>query len=371
MSEKLSVFGKNPFIRINEKTGMEYVGDECSLNRAVMAKVPIKGIEDNIEGRMFKDIFSTALIVEEIEKTAKKYGIDISDYPKSHIPRFLDAALLSNDVIKKQAASDVTGKFGRRLGLIFLALKTGSIENRAARREWSDAHWEYWRNLERVILVGGLASGITGRHFKEHVFYMFDRMNVTPYEIDLFENATYVGVQGAAIHLMEDDSTSVVFDFGHTNLKRCIVTKRNGRIVALNPLESIPTPYMNSHYTDENEKFSDAVKLHKFLINTVISAYRYASRNNELSGGIIISIANYNSGGVLNSNHGGYAKLSLLSDDYEKLLSEEISSELHTVVYVKLVHDGTANALYFSDLKNCVCISIGTGFGIGFPDIHL
>ena len=362
---------KNPFINIHHLTKSEYVSSKCSLNRAIMAQVHLKGVDDDIEGRCFKDIFSTGLIVNEIKKRAAEFGVDLSKYRESHLPMFLDRALVSNDIIKKQMANLVISKYGKRLGLIFLALKTGLQKNRDARPEWNDRNWEYWNDLETVVLVGGLASGMVGRHFKEHIFYVFDKANVKPYEIRLFDNGTYVGVLGASNALMKDDTTSLVLDLGHTNIKRCIVSKERQRIVSLNPVESLPTPYMRSSFDDESEKLEYALRLHKYLVNLIADTYKMKNTRDILSDDIIVSIANYNSKGVLNNMHGGYSKLSMLGDDYEKLLSEDISSELRKSVSVRLVHDGTANALYFRNIENSCCISLGTAFGIGFPDIDI
>ena len=38
---------------------------------------------------------------------------------------------------------------------------------------------------------------------------------------------------------------------------------------------------------------------------------------------------------------------------------------------IRLVHDGTAAALYYKGAKNAVCITVGTAFGVGFPEIIL
>lgn len=361
----------NPFIKINQHTGSQFVSSSCSLNRAIMAKTPIDGIDDSVEGKCFKDIFSTGLIVAEIKDMAGAYNIDLSGYKDAYLPQILDRYLVSNDIMKKELAHSVVNKFGKRLGMIFLALKKGERENRDARPEWSEEHWNYWKKLKTVILVGGLASGLTGRYFKENIFYVFDRANIEPYNIRLFDNATYVGVQGASEFLMDDDTISLVLDMGHTNIKRCIVRKENGRLTSFNSLESIPTPYMKADYSDDDEKFSDAIKLHKYIVNLIYSTYKNYNEKLKLSDTVVISVANYNSKGILNAVHGGYAKLSMLGGDYEKLLSEDISSELHKKVDIRLVHDGTANALYFKNVKESVCISLGTAFGIGFPDIDI
>lgn len=361
---------KNPFLAYLKEENTEYMTPVCSLNRAVLAKLPLYGVEDEIEGRCFKDVFCTQLVVDEIKANAPIYGVDLSGAEDYMLPRILDKALVSPDVKYNQLASRVANKFGDRLGLLLLTLKLGEKENRDARPEWNDEHWQYWEELETVIFVGGLASSMLGRRFKERIQNIFDMAGVKPYNIMLFDNGTYVGAMGCALKLMDDNTTSVVFDFGHTNTKRCVVTKGVSEIREFSALESEKSQYVDIVKADEDPLF-EALKLHKHIVKIIVETYKNQSKHFELSDKIIISIANYNAGGTLNSVHGGYAKLCELGDDYSKILAEDLSSYLHRRVKVKLVHDGTANALYFSEIEKSVCISLGTAFGVGFTDIDI
>ena len=360
---------KNPFLSYLDDNKTEYLTPVCSLNKAILQKVPIEGIEDSIAGKTFRDIFSTSLVVEEIKKLAGDYHIDISEYEDYMLPRLLDKALVSRDVKYNRMANRIAEKFGDRLGLLLLALKKGEQENRDVRPDWDERHWQYLRELDTVIFVGGLASSMLGRRFKERIQHIFDVAQEKPYNIMLFDNATYVGVMGCA-HLMKDNTTSLVFDFGHTNLKRSVIVKGVGEIRGFTPFDSIKSKYVG-RISEGEDAWETALLLHKHLVKTIIDTYKQCSEKFELSKEIIISIANYNAGGSLNSERGGYAKLTELSNDYAKLLSEDLSGMLHKEVMVKLVHDGTANALYFNEVENAICISLGTAFGIGFTDINM
>lgn len=361
---------KNPFFSYLKEEKTEYLTPVCSLNRAVMKKLPLYGVADEVEGKLFKEIFSTQLVIDEIKATAEHYHIDISEYEDYKLPQLLDRALVSNDIKYSQMAQRISNKFGDRLGLILLALRKGEEPNRNARPEWSDEHWKYWSELNTVIFVGGLASSMLGRKFKERIQHIFDMAGEKPYNIMLFDNGTYVGVMGCAIKLMKDNTTALVFDFGHTNLKRSVVTKGISEIREFTPLESVKSKYVN-RLSKNDDAWEEALKLHKYLVKTIVDTYRSAVDHCAISDTIIISIANYNAGGALNPLHGGYAKLSELSNDYAKLLTEDLSSMLHKRVKVRLVHDGTANALYFSEIENSVCVSLGTAFGVGFTDIKI
>lgn len=361
----------NPFLFVSETDQTEYLTPRVSLNRAVMAKCPVKGIEEGLDGKRFKELFSPEALVAEMRRVSRYYGIDYSHLPDFALPRELDKALRSEDARYHQMAERVAQKYGNRLGLLLLTLKTGLPENRAARADWDDSCWEYWKDLDTVILLGGLASSLLGRHFKAQVQDVFDHAGVKPYNIMLFENGSYLGVMGLGQRMMEDDSAALVLDLGQTFFKRAVLKKSGGIISGINTFDSLPSRYMQIPFDDEGDKLAYAVDLHHYMLNIIASTFKEASENTVLSDTILISIANYTHSGILNPTRGGYAKLSLLAENYADLLEEQLSGELRRSIKVRLVHDATATALYFADIPNAVCITLGTGFGVGFPDIRL
>ena len=362
----------NPFIATSEYDGSEYVTFRCSLNRAVLKKLPLYGIEDEIEGKCFSDIFSTPLIVSEIRRLSRFYRIDLSDIPDARLPMVVNEALVSEDVRYHQLAERVIKKFGNRLGLLFLTLRKGERENRLDRPDWDDSCWDYWKNISTLILTGGLASSMLGRRFKEQVHYIFDMAGEKPYHIMLYDNGAYLGVMGVAQRLMDDHSAVLVFDLGHTNFKRAVVRMENGLIAGFSPFESLPSRYMQSSFDSQEECLAAAVELHKYVLHTIVSTYKEASEVTRLSDTILISIANYTYSGRLNRVRGGFSKLCQLgTDNYAAVLEEDLSGELRRDIKVRLVHDATATALYFSDIPDAVCLTLGTAFGVGFPQINI
>lgn len=362
---------KNPFILVSDTDKTEYISARCSLNRAVLAELPLSGIDDDIAGKSFKSIFSTPAIVAEIRALSRRYGIDVSDKTDNDLPKILSEGLASPDARLRQLSERVAEKFGRRLGLILLTLKTGSPANRAARDDWDDSCWRYWAELDTVILTGGLASSMLGRRFKEYIHAIFDKAGVKPYQITLFENGRYLGVMGLAQNLMADNTSALVLDMGHTGVKRALVRKGIGEISGFTPMRSMPSEYMQSRFDSESDKLAMAVELHRRIVNIVTSSYKELSLNESPDDTVLISIANYVRSGVLNSERGGYAKLSLLGANYASVLEEDISGELHKSIKIRLLHDSTAAALYFEGMDNCACITLGTGFGVGFPDLKV
>ena len=98
----------------------------------------------------------------------------------------------------------------------------------------------------------------------------------------LFDNGTYVGVMGCAIKLMKDNTTALVFDFGHTNLKRSVVIKGVSEIREFTPLESVKSKYVNRLGKNE-DAWEEALKLHK-LTARVLSYNQGSRRMHEKAG---------------------------------------------------------------------------------------
>lgn len=361
----------NPFIGYDEKQNIEYTSPVCSLNRLRLAKLPVYGIEDGVEGFRANEIFSAKIISDDILATAQKMRVDVSGYSYRELPRLLSDGILSDDVLKHRVAATLSTKYGNRLGLILLTLRTGLEENRIVRDDWDQRHWRYWADVKNIILTGGLAGGLLGKRFKEQIHYVFDVAGVKPYNISLFENSSHVGTMGCAKLIKEKDKSFCVLDFGQTNIKRCLIRKRRGEISTITTLDTVPSLNMDLTFSDTRENFDRAMELHRYLLNVICDTCKNLDLAKDEKGEVIISIANYVVGGELNRRRGGYAKLHLLCDDYASLLSHELSSRMHRPFSVRLIHDGTAIALNFSGAVDTACISIGTAFGVGFPDIKL
>ncbi len=362
---------RNPFFNISEIDKKEYLSERCSLNRGIMKKLPVYGIDDEIEGKTFSEIFSSKLIVEDIKKVAKLYNFDILGVSDRDLIKRMNEALTSNSILMRSLSQKIAIKYGKRLGLILLSLKSSNTENINARADWNKECWDYYKNLKTVILTGGLSSAMLGRKFKEQILYVFDYAGVKPYNIMLFENGAYLGIMGCAQRLQKDNTVSLSLDIGHTAIKRALIRKSNGAISEFIPLESLESRYMENKFSSSDQQLSKAIELHKYLVKSIVSSYKKGKQRYDLSNEILISIASYTYSGILNGNRGGYAKLKKLGTFYDKILSEDLSGELHKQVNIKLVHDGTATALYFSDIDDSVCISLGTGFGVGFPNIQI
>lgn len=358
---------KNPFL-LTSDDGSVYIDKECSLNKMVIARVPVRGIDDSIEGKAVSQFFSTKAIVEDILLNRERLRLS-EDIPREKLPFMLMGCLDSKDEQVCECAKEIAVKFGKRLGLILLTLKTALPENKAVRKCWNDSHWEYWKNIENIIAVGGLTSGEFGRRLVDTAQRTCSINGIPAYKIIIFENAYNTGVIGCARLLENPNGTNLLMDFGQTNMKRSIIKRENSEIVFIENLPLISSKYMDWDIEDDDEKHYQAVLLHRHIMQAVVDAYCHAERKGKVNPEIVISIASYTHNGILDENRGGYAKLCVLYKNYGEYLSEELSSVLKTQIKVTLVHDGTAVALCFADYKNSVCVTLGTFVGVGFPDM--
>lgn len=361
---------KNPFISFDEESNSEYLSNICSINKAIVKKLPLYGIADEIEGKSAIEIFSARVISDEILKNADRLGIAINKGSEKGMPKYLNKCLESENPSVRSHAKLIADKFGDRLALVLLMLRVGDKENRAVRKDWEDRHWQFWANVNNIILLGGLASGKLGECFKESIINIFKRYKgISIPNIMLSDSSANAGIMGAAQLLTCLNGKCLVFDLGQTNIKRSIVTRRNGTIVSVEVLPPLVSEYVETQNKDNREKNIRAQLLHSYIVNAVCNTVTKVSERVELCDEIVVSIANYTVNGRLDGTRGGYAKLTALGDNYRSILSSNINAALGRTIKLTTVHDGTAMALSFSGIDNSVCVSLGTAFGVGFPDL--
>lgn len=358
----------NPFL-ITQADGNRYIDSNCSLNKMVIAKAPVSGVDDFIEGKAVSEIFSIAVVRQKVKEHLQELQFPL-DTPDNQLATSLLKCMYSDNPKVLACAQEIAKLFGRRFGLILLTLKTALPENRAVRPDWTESHWEYWNKIEHIIAVGGLTSGKFGAILIEEAEKVCTINNKPAYKISVFENAPYIGVMGCAKLLTNPNGVNVLMDLGQTNIKRSIVKREKGEITSIENLNSLPSQFMEWNIKDDAERKRQATLLHRYIIEATVDAYKKATRqNNVVDNHFILSIASYTHNGELNSNRGGYAKLTELYKNYGLYLQEELSSVLKQPVTVTLVHDGTAVALNFKNTPNSICITLGTFLGVGFTDI--
>lgn len=352
----------NPFL----KQGC--LSTNASINKVFIEKMPTTKINQDIKGKIASEIFSTQLFIDEIKKNSKELNLNLSAIDEKMLPLYFEKCLDDEKECVRNKAHEIVKSFAERLAVILLVLKKGEKENRIKRPDWDDTNWEYWGKIRTVILVGGLASSNLGKALKYYVDGVLKGEKA--YEIKLVENAAEIGIIGAVSYLPSDNNESynLIFDFGQTFIKRSIVKRVGGKISQITKLQKIKADFVQWEYEDHLLEKAEANNLNKYIQKVIIQTIEEAKEKQiHISNHIVISIANYVQNGSF-VNRGGYGKLRLISSNYEEYISKILSERLDEKIIIKFIHDGTSMASAFKNYPNSVCISLGTAFGIGFPN---
>lgn len=355
----------NPFV----KNG--FLLSNVSINKLIIEKYQNNITDEDIKGKSAIELFSTNLFIEEIKKNSKALGLESQNIEDRQLPQYLEKCLDSNDELAKKVAVDIIKLFGKRLGIILLTLKKGEKENRVKRLDWKDEHWDYWAEIENVILVGGLANEKFGKIMLECIDEVF-KLEEKPYNIILAEDPSQVAIRGLAKYITNKNNNkyNIVLDFGQSFIKRSVIKVEEEKISEVHMLEKVKAKYVKWEFDNELEEKEEAKKEDEYIINCIMDTIELCKKNSyELNNEIVISVANYIENGQF-INRGGYGKLRLITDNYETYLSKVLYEKLGERYKITLVHDGTAMAAAFSNYSKAVCISLGTVFGVGFPIVY-
>ena len=163
----------------------------------------------------------------------------------------------------------------------------------------------------------------------------------------------------------------IVFDLGQTKIKRVIAINDEHEQQQLIELPSVKSINMAWNVENDEDRLLQARELHKYIVDVIVDTYNQATEYGEVGWEICISIANYVMDGQIFSGRGGYAKLSEIGENYAGILAADLEKALDRNIMIRLIHDGTAAALFFKDEKDVACITLGTALGVGFPEINL
>ena len=308
------------------------------------------------------DLFRPTLILEEINRNKDQLGLSFIDDNRKLLEEF--NKLLNSDLDSiKNKSYDIARMFGNRLSKVLTTLFKPSLESISNRENWSKEHWDFWKSIENLYLVGGLTSPILTKIFYECIEENFLKEGITGKRISFIEGSSHLGTKGMASLIKNGDY--LLFDFGQTNIKRARHFKKNDHVVIDTVLPMVNSDYLFYKTKNNREVKKIAKKLHKYIVNTIIETSNLVAFSGTE---VYMSIANYIYNGEIYANRGGYGKLAYLSDNYEKYLSAELSKKLKKDIKVTLFHDTSAMALLYKDIPNTAVISLGTAFGVAFPN---
>jgi len=315
-----------------------------------------------VDDELASNIFRPSLLLEEIIKYKNELGLTNESDSGKYLYMFNDLLKSDLDSIRSKAY-EIAEEFGNRLSKVLLTLYKPSLKSVLNRENWTDEHWQFWKTITNIYLVGGLTSPILTSVFYSQVTKALEANKIDNLTVTFIEGSANLGTQGLSTLITDGDY--LLFDFGQTNIKRARHMKKNNKVVIETVLPQVKSDYLFYKSKSEDEVKQIAHLLDDYIVNTIANTIKQVAYQ---SGNIYMSIANYVSEGKIYSARGGYGKLAYVSDNYEKHLSNRLSKLYNRDIKVKLFHDTSAMALVFKNRPNTAVISLGTAFGIAFPE---
>ncbi len=302
------------------------------------------GMPERLKGRTASQLLGTQPLVDGARaRMDPEYlrGLGESDI----CPRVNQLAGDGEGKGAKQAQA-VIAEIAENSAWLFEALRRGDEGNREVRKSWGAEHWNFWKSIDRIVLAGGLVSGILGQAIAEAV-----RNLCRGLEVLLPAQPVLLPSLGAASCQAIAEGEIAVLDFGGSFVKRGIAFVKDSRIHAYKPLPSLRVPQNPS-----------AAQLKGFFYASLRECLgSCADKEARLS----ISIANYLPGADV-MDRGLYG---LLKEDGGKpSLAERVADACNLAVDdIRILHDGSAAAQCFSGTGTAV-FTIGSFIGVGFPE---
>ena len=308
------------------------------------------------------DMFRPALILDDIIKNKDELGL--SNYTDSGKLLLEFNNLLKSDLDSiKIKATEIAEIYGDRLGKVLSTLYKPSLKSVLNRENWTDEHWDYWKSITHIYLVGGMTSPILTTIFYDRVSRIFEEKKIDNVTITFIEGSSNLGTKGLAS--IVEDGDYLLFDFGQTNIKRARHYKQHGEVIIDTVLPMVQSDFLFYKSKNEQEVKEIAHKLDDYIVEVICNTLKQvAYKGNKIH----MSIANYIYEGKIYAARGGYGKLSYIADDYQAYLAKRLSKIYNKDIELKLYHDTSAMALIYRNKPNTAVISLGTAFGIAFPE---
>jgi hypothetical protein len=276
-------------------------------------------------------------------------------------------------------AQQIAHTYGRKLGFLLLMLKRADPENRAARPEWGEAHWQFWRDITTIIVGGGMLAGRLGEEALPVAQAVLAQHGFAGVSLTRSPYAAHLPLVGLARTHPLPTPAMLVFDFGQTAIKRAVARYDQGQVTALHILPPLPTVCADLSVTDR--PFELVQRQWQQMLAVVEDTWR----QNSLGGGMLPPNVGGNipppsllslglclscylfDGQPSPDDHGCYGSLQKLSPNLERFIQDQITGCLQMETHVGVFHDGTAAAIAHAGQAQSVVLTFGTAIGNGFP----
>lgn len=330
--------------------------------------LPGVDLPEEVVGQLGYDLLSAAALRRMVQPHAAALGLDADD--PQLLPQF-DACLATAVSSPHRAlhpaaiAQDLAHAYGQRLGWLLLALKRGDPANRAARPDWDDRHWSWWASIKTIWLGGGIVSGHLGEIAAQAAQEIVQGAGFPDFSVQKSPFAQDLPLYGLARMGPAGADTALLFDFGHTQVKRAAVQYRSSGSPLVTMLPPRPAPCEEYAYT--NWPSALASQVFSGMLAILAGTWHEVPDASPI---FLVSIATYLYNGhpyPTQANTGCYSRLQVLCTNLERFLKESVSIRIGEPVTLRLVHDGAAAAAAYTGETHAAVIILGTSLGIGFP----
>ncbi len=331
-----------------------------SLNRAQIVELPGIRVDDGVLGKSGYQLLSALTLLQQILVRSNLLEID----PNAGDPvRQLDRCFAADTT--RPHALDLARDYGRRLGYLLLMLVRGDPANRAARPEWSDGHWAFWKTIRRVCVGGGLVAGQFGEHTACAAQGLLDE-NHANLQVECSPYGAYLTMVGLARCAPPGAPRMLILDFGQTSVKRGLANY-NGQGLAGLELLSMAKPPCEDVSNVEFSAMAARARWGRMLAVVEESRHLIPAVQPETTAlGISLSCYLFD-GHPSPREHGCYASLQLLTNHLESFMRQEIAGRLGFSPALILRHDGSAAAATYAGSPHTLVLTLGTAIGNGFP----
>ncbi len=325
--------------------------------------LPIASINSvYVDDVLASDLFRPQLIVNEIKMNRDFLGFS-SDIKDENLLAMFNYALNNKSIYIMDKANQIAISFGKKLANVLITLRNPSSLSVLNRPLWTKEHWDYVKGIKNIYFVGGLTPPILTTIFYDQIMIELKKQNISDLQISFIKGSVDFGTKG--LSTLTVDGEYLLFDFGQTNIKRRHIIKKDDEIIIDCVLPAVKSAYLYHKQKSKKELIQIAKELDNYVINTIIDTVNIV---NYKGNNILVGIANYVYDGVIYSARGGYGKLAFIKGNYEAYLSNQISVLLNREIIIKLYHDTSAMALNFKTTIRTAVISLGTAFGIAYPE---
>jgi hypothetical protein len=337
-----------------------------SLNQTRIVAAPGLAIPPDLLGRSGYDLLSAAALTGMARAAAPALGLD-PDAPD--LLMAFDACLTAVSPTTRGAAQALAHAYGQRLGLLLTLLKRGDPASRAARPDWQEAHWVFWRSRRVIWLGGGLLAGALGPIAAAAAEHALHAAGLVEMRVRCAAQAAHLPLWGVARSAPAEATAMAVFDFGQTRVKRGLARYAGGRLLGLAPLPALDS---GCGHVRRFAYFPGAAARQAERMVAIMAATWREARDAgwPLGDSVGVSAATYLVDGHPPPGYGVlscYGRLQLLSPNVRADLGRRLRAALGRPLRLRLEHDGAAAALALAGERKAAVILLGTALGVGFP----